>query len=82
MYLSGVDYFWIIVMVLSAVWTLILTAPIHCRGPIMSKWCNATLLQICSDEETNSSTSWMAWVSKHFWLIKIVQTIPLTHLHS
>ncbi len=29
---SGVDYLWIIVMFLSAVWTLILTAPIHCRG--------------------------------------------------
>ncbi len=29
---SGVDYLWIIVMCLSAVWTLILTAPIHCRG--------------------------------------------------
>uniref|UniRef100_A0A671NI24 Glutamate receptor n=1 Tax=Sinocyclocheilus anshuiensis TaxID=1608454 RepID=A0A671NI24_9TELE len=27
---SGVDYLWIIVMFLSAVWTLILTAPIHC----------------------------------------------------
>ncbi len=26
------DYLWIIVMYLSAVWTLILTAPIHCRG--------------------------------------------------
>ncbi len=25
---------WIIVMFLSAVWTLILTAPIHCRAPI------------------------------------------------
>ncbi len=25
-------YLWIIVMFLSAVWTLILTAPIHCRG--------------------------------------------------
>ncbi len=31
---------WIIVIFLSAVWTLILTAPIHCRG------CNATFLQI------------------------------------
>ncbi len=29
---SGVNYLWIIVMFLSAVWTLILTAPIHCRG--------------------------------------------------
>ncbi len=31
---SGVDYLWIIMMFLSAVWTLILTAPIHCRGSI------------------------------------------------
>ncbi len=28
----GVDYLWIIVMFLSAVWTLILMAPIHWRG--------------------------------------------------
>ncbi len=50
----GVDYLWIIVVYLSSVWTLILTAPIHCRGfigePVMQN--------ICSDEETNSSTSW------------------------
>ncbi len=31
---SAVDYLWIIVMILSAVWTLILTAPIQCRGSI------------------------------------------------
>ncbi len=31
---SHLDYLWIIVMFLSAVWTLILTAPIHCRGSI------------------------------------------------
>uniref|UniRef100_A0A8C1ZE02 Formin 1 n=1 Tax=Cyprinus carpio TaxID=7962 RepID=A0A8C1ZE02_CYPCA len=31
---SAVDYLWIIVMFLSAVWTLILTAPIHCRASI------------------------------------------------
>ncbi len=29
---SHVDYLRIIIMFLSAVWTLILTAPIHCRG--------------------------------------------------
>ncbi len=28
------NYLWIIVMFLSAVWALILTAPIHCRGSI------------------------------------------------
>jgi len=31
---SNVHYLWIIVMFLSAIWTLILTAPIHCRGSI------------------------------------------------
>ncbi len=35
-----VDYLWIIVMFLSAVCTLILTAPIHCRGSTVSNWCN------------------------------------------
>ncbi len=29
-----VDNLWIIDMFLSAVWTLILTAPIHCKGSI------------------------------------------------
>ncbi len=32
MLIDGLE--WIIVMFLSAVWTLILTAPIHCRGSI------------------------------------------------
>ncbi len=29
-------------------------------------WCNAAFLQICSHEETNSSSSWMAWGWVHF----------------
>ncbi len=32
-WLTGVVV-WIIIMILAAVWTLILTAPIHCRGSI------------------------------------------------
>ncbi len=38
---SGVDHLWIIVMFLSVVWTLILTAPIHYRGSIGEQvmWC-------------------------------------------
>ncbi len=32
--LSHVYYLWIIVMFLSAVLSMILMAPIHCRGPI------------------------------------------------
>ncbi len=31
---SHMDYLWIIVMFLSAVWTPILMAPIHCKGSI------------------------------------------------
>ncbi len=59
---SGMDCLWIIVMFLSAVWTLILTAPIHCRGSIG----DAMLHFSKSDEETNSSRSWMAWGGAHF----------------
>ncbi len=29
--------------------------------PLVMKRCNITFLQICSDEETKSSTFWMAW---------------------
>ncbi len=50
---------WIIVMFLSGVWTLILTAPIHIG--VWANWCNATFLKICCEEQTNSSTSWMGW---------------------
>ncbi len=35
--------------------------PFTAEHPLVSKWCNATFLQICSDEETNSSPSWMTW---------------------
>ncbi len=52
--------------------TLILTAPIHCRDPLVSKWCNAKFIQICSDKETNSSTSWMAWGWVNFLQIFIL----------
>ncbi len=40
--------------------------PFTAENPLMSKWCKAKFLQICSDEETNSSTTWMAWGSVHF----------------
>ncbi len=46
--IDGLESF--IVMFLSAVWTLILTAPIHCRGSIGEQVVN-TFLQICSEEE-------------------------------
>ncbi len=55
---SCVDYLWIIVKFLFAIWdTVILMA-------------SATFLQMCSNEETNSSTTWMAWwgVNFKFWV--------------
>ncbi len=45
---SRVDYLWIIVMVLLVVWTLIQTAPIHCRG---SWWASGLMLNFCSEEK-------------------------------
>ncbi len=45
---DGLEWCGLLVMFLSAVWTLILTAPIHCRGSI------GELHFSKSDEETNS----------------------------
>ncbi len=50
---SRVDYLWIIIMFLSAVWTLILTAPIHFRQSIGEKVMECTFLQICYDLESH-----------------------------
>ncbi len=35
--------------------------PFTAEDPLVSKWCTAKFLQICSDEKTNSFTSWMTW---------------------
>ncbi len=45
--------------------------PFTAEGPLVSKWCNAKFLQICSHEETNSSTFWMAWGWVNFQQISI-----------
>ncbi len=36
--------------------------PFTAEDPLVNQWCNATFLQICSDEDTNSFISWMTWV--------------------
>ncbi len=53
--------------------------PFTAEHPLVSKWCNATFLQICSEEETNSSTSWMtwAWVLFSNFVFIFVWTLPL-----
>ncbi len=70
---TGVDY----CDVLSAVWSLILTAPIHCT--LVSKWCNATFLQIFSDQETNSSWIALGWV---YFQQFFGWTTPLTYRNN
>ncbi len=50
--------------------------PFTAEDPLLSKWCDDTFLQICSDEETNSSTSWIAWSYFFLW------TVPLSDLNQ
>ncbi len=68
-----VEYLWIIVMFLSAVWTLILTAPIHCRASIG----NTMFIQIYSKEETNSSRLHLRLIEGEYIFI-FERTTPLT----
>ncbi len=59
---SHVDY----CDVLSAVWTLILTAPIHCWDSLVSKWCNATFLKsFPMKKQTHLNLRWPEeeWIS-------------------
>ncbi len=52
----------------SALWTLILTAPIL----LLRKKCNVKCLQICSDEGSNSSRFWLAWGRVHFQILFVL----------
>ncbi len=75
---SGVDYLWIIVMFLSAVWTLILTAPIHCRGSIVEQvmecyispnlfwWKNKLLYILDGLRRSTFSANFHFWVNYFF----------------
>ncbi len=77
---------WIIVILLSAVWTLILTAPIHCRGSTGEKVMYAEFLQICSDKETRLHLRWPEVENCHIWVNyfknKIGSHTLYTHLVS
>ncbi len=53
--------------------------PLTAEDLLVSKWCNATFLQICSHEEPNSSTTPMAWAWVNFQQMLIFGiTIPLS----
>ncbi len=69
---SHVDYLWIVVRFLSAV--LFWRHPFTAEDPLVSRWCNAKFLQICSSEETKLiyilDGLWVSKVSAnlHFWV--------------
>ncbi len=53
--------------------------PFTVEDPLVSKWCNTKFLQICSSEDTNSTTFWMVWgrvILQQFFIFG--WTIPLT----
>ncbi len=80
MFINGLESWclWIIGMFSSAVWTLILTAPIHCRGSI-GEWCNAHNLFWW---RKNSSIFWMSWgcVFIFWWTVLLKASHPLAVL--
>ncbi len=43
--------------------------PFTAEGPMVNKWRNAKFLQIYSNEQKTSSTSWMAWEWVHFYFL-------------
>ncbi len=70
MFIDGLGVVWITYrLFLSAVWTLILTAPIHCRGAIgeqVMKW-------YISHNLFWWRTTWMAWEGVHLQQIFILK---------
>ncbi len=74
---SRVDYLWIIVMFLSDVWTLILTAPIHCRGSSFFSSLFAQRFSRCkslqsSFTENLISTLYLV-IAYHWWARDVMQ---------
>ncbi len=55
---QDVSYLWIIVMFLSAVWTLILTAPIHCRGSIGEQMMQCYISPNLMKKQTHLHLGW------------------------
>ncbi len=64
---SGVDYLGIIIMFLSAVGTLILTAPIHCRGSIGDAMLK--LIYILDRLKVNFCLKYSFAVARTFWMV-------------
>ncbi len=79
---SGVDNLWIIVMFLSAVWTLILTAPIHCRASIAETVMQCYISPNLMKKQTHLTLhlGWMStcWANFHFWVNHSLKSVFCT----
>ncbi len=67
---------WIIVMFLSAVWTLILTAPIHCRASIAETLMQRHISTNLMKKQTHPDLGWSEDIFIFGW------TVPLNRLRS
>ncbi len=75
-----VDYLWTIVMFLSAVWTLILTAPIRCRGSIGEQ---VTLALLSRWRSSNSGCFSLPGICRIYFPLNIlVASLWILHLLS
>ncbi len=79
---TGVDCLWIIVMLLSAVWTLILTAPIHCRGSIGEQVMQCYISPNLLKKQTHLHRGWHLRESKYSEIFAFGWNIPLITLNS
>ncbi len=59
---------WIIVMFLSAVWTLILTAPIHCWGSIGEQVMQCCISPNLMKKQTHLHLVWQKSANLNFWV--------------
>ncbi len=74
------DYLWVIVMFLSAVWTLILTAPIHCRGSTGEQVMQCFISPNLKKKQTHLHLRWPAGKDIfHILRVRTSATIPLSH---
>ncbi len=64
---SCVDYLWIILMFYQLFGLSFWRHPFTAVDPLVGKWCNTKFIRTCSNEEINSSTSWMTWAWVFWW---------------
>ncbi len=79
---SGVDYLWIIVMFLSAVWTLILTAPIHCRGSIGETLMQCYISPNLMKKQTHLHLEWPCTIGLEHSDFRLLELFVIAKWHT